>query len=83
MGRVQCKQRPEDPDGILSPNHRAAGLSHVSLFIFPVELMGRCGADFELSGVKVLQQGIGTMPAVIGGDGGGEPGAKALISRPR
>lgn len=35
--------------------------------------------DFEICGVKVLQPGMGTTPAVIGGHGGGEPGARALI----
>ena len=39
--------------------------------------------DFEVCGVKVLQQGMGTIPAVMGGHGGGEPGARALILRPR
>lgn len=63
--------------------HRAAGLSPVSPFVFPVELMGRCGADVEVSGVKALQQGMGTTAAVIGGHGGDEFGAKVLISRPR
>lgn len=45
--------------------------------------MGRCGADFEVSGVMVLQQGMGTTPAVIEGHGGGEPGARTLILRSR
>ncbi len=39
--------------------------------------------DFEVSGVKVFQQGMGTTPAVIGGHGEGEPGARALILRSR
>lgn len=32
--------------------------------------------DFEVCGVKVLQQGMGTIPAVMGGHRGGEPGAR-------
>lgn len=51
---------------------------HLNDLIFYVERK-----DFEVSGVKVLQQGMGTTPAVIGGHGGSEPGARALILRSR
>lgn len=39
--------------------------------------------EFEVGGVKVLQQGMGTTPAVMGGHGGGETGARALVLRSR
>lgn len=39
--------------------------------------------DFEVGGINIFQQGIATTPAVIGGHGGGEPKARALILRSR
>ena len=39
--------------------------------------------DFEVSRVKVLHQEMRTIPGVMGGYGGGEPEARALILRPR
>lgn len=39
--------------------------------------------DFNVNGVKVLQQSIGTTPTVIRGHGGGKPRAKALILQSR
>ena len=35
--------------------------------------------EFEIGGVKVFQQGMGTTPAAMGGHGGGKLGARALI----
>ena len=80
--KLHCKQRPEDPGSILSINHRASRLS-LSPLRLPdsLQLMGSCGADIGIRGVKVLQPGMGTTPAVIGGHGGSEPGARALILR--